>query len=1715
MDVILHIGAGQGGQLEEWLASGAQRIVLFEPHPGLAKRLTRAWKGKPSVSVVPRAIAAEAGARTLQEYNLPEANSLRAPTALKRLFPGLKHINDYPVQAITPDQMMAEYGPAENASASLVIEAPGEAHAILQPLMENDLLDRFAELSISMTVVPCYQGSVASEQTLEALRDYGFDVVSHDDQDPDWPHWVLQRNPLKVELKKLQHRLSQAEQEKAQAGQYSRQLEQQLAEQQAAKKTLEQEYKTQQQARESEQAKARQEHEGLKKQLAEQQAAKKALEQEYKTQQQARESEQAKAQQEHDGLKKQLAEQQAAKKTLEQEYEKQQQARESEQTKAQQEHDGLKKQLAEQQAAKKALEQEYKTQQQALGKAQEKFQKTHGFFRARKEQALEGEKTIKALRAEHSRLEKANTGLQEELTALKAELSEKSTQSASLDKEEPPRPPGVLSLNSTLALPKKESPQWHSISVLPGQRLVIRAATEHRNIKVAGKRKAVLLFKSFDDQGKELNSPCGSIPRSSVFETHFKYLLDTQGQMRELHVFSVPEGVSEIRLGLAQFNTLPKEQILLKKLSVKPKLDFVEPDKPETATAESVCRLAPQGSLKLPPRAAHPALASTAHQVLYCLHQSVPHATNGYATRSHGIATGLRQAGFNISATTRPGFPWDAGATDLNTPQHSVEVEGITYLAVEGSNLAKTPLDHYLEEAAEHFESQARACSAEVIAAASNHITALPALIAARRLGLPFVYEVRGLWEVTQASNQPAWAESEHYQLMRQLEQQTAREADWVIALTDELADELVSWGVSRERIEVVPNAVNAERFQPMAPDAAIAKELNLQAGVPVIGYAGSAVAYEGLELLVEAMAKLKQSGQAFTFVLVGDGKIIDTVKAKAKELGIEGECRFTGRVPFEQVPRYLSCMDILPIPRLSSAVTEMVSALKPLEAMAMGKAVVLSDVSPHGVMAGVNGERARLFTKDSAESLSDALQALIDNPEERQRLGQAARAWIEQERTWDKVALKYAEGVERVRSERLAMLSAEALSSPLPAREAPAESSSDATSATSSSSQPRLGVLSRPEIIELPQKDPIWYSVSVKPGQALIIEAAAEYRNVKGAQNRKAVLLINGYDADGNRVDTPCGKMAKSGHLKAYFKYLPCTQNQIQELHTFTVPDGISEIRVGMCGFNKKDDEQVMLRELSVKPKPDKSQPTQFVPPSAQAAEISILGWPEQPPNGKPYVIGIMDEFTTGCFEQDVNLIQARPDNWYALAEKYQPEFFFIESAWKGNYGSWQYRVADYANKPGQEVAHICQYAREKGIPTLFWNKEDPVHHQKFMCSAKLVDHIFTTDANMKNSYQAKTGNPNVHALPFAAQPVLHKPAPLAGRKPRACFAGSWYGNRHAERGEAMRWLLQAANRHGLDIFDRNHGTGIFPFPDEYQAGIRGSLPYKALCDEYSRYRVFLNVNSVTDSPTMFSRRVFELMACGTPVVSTYAKGIDNLFNSDAVWLVNSEDEADEALHTLMIDDAEWRRRSLAGIREVFAKHTYAHRLNDIFDHLGIETRLPIDPAVALVAEARSKEELEALDRVARRQSYRHFQLGVACPPGLAQLAGSLSDNITLLEPGQKAAWLAEQQAQCPVAGWLSPRSHYGEHYLRDLTNASLYEPDASGWAKGLDQDVFSYGEQACLAGALWKIQAFLEQPFQAGPDKTLTHPALYLADSDQFKTDTVAQQQTVGVTA
>lgn len=561
--------------------------------------------------------------------------------------------------------------------------------------------------------------------------------------------------------------------------------------------------------------------------------------------------------------------------------------------------------------------------------------------------------------------------------------------------------------------------------------------------------------------------------------------------------------------------------------------------------------------------------------------------------------------------------------------------------------------------------------------------------------------------------------------------------------------------------------------------------------------------------------------------------------------------------------------------------------------------------------------------------------------------------------------------------------------------------------------------------------------------------------------KSRDAVMTFQAFDVKGDEINVFDGKLAYSKQLNSHFLYLADTASESRLFVDTQLNDKVAHIRISLMLFSVACSYDINVRNMTVTLEEQKA----IAPTNVDSEAIQIAGWPEeQVDSSKPNVVGIMDEFTSGCFKDDTNLIQPRPDNWGALSKKYLPDLFFIESAWKGNSGSWQYRVANYNFKPGDEVRQMCSFAKAKNIPSIFWNKEDPVHHTKFLCSAELADYVFTTDANMITSYQKKLGHNRVYSLPFAAQPSIHYPAPLDGRKPYSCFAGSWYGDRHESRANSMKWLLKAANKYGLEIFDRNYGTGAFPFPEEYQSGIRGSLPYDELCKEYRNYRVFLNVNSVTDSPTMFSRRVFELMACGTPVVSTYAKGIDELFESKAVWLVESQEEAERAIQVLLTNDSEWRRRSLLGIREVFSRHTYQHRLQEIFSVTHSDFRINVSPEVLVVVERQQSRAYSSM----LNQSYENA------------VVVTKSELIKKPELTKNYEYIA----------YVSGKFKYGTHYIQDLVNATRYAPNANVWSKSITKDLFAMSKSQHPALSLVRSSRFelhdflnakLAKPFEA----------------------------------
>jgi len=319
-----------------------------------------------------------------------------------------------------------------------------------------------------------------------------------------------------------------------------------------------------------------------------------------------------------------------------------------------------------------------------------------------------------------------------------------------------------------------------------------------------------------------------------------------------------------------------------------------------------------------------------------------------------------------------------------------------------------------------------------------------------------------------------------------------------------------------------------------------------------------------------------------------------------------------------------------------------------------------------------------------------------------------------------------------------------------------------------------------------------------------------------------------------------------------------------------------------------------------------------------------------------------IMDEFTYECFRYEASLITFTPDNWMQVARENRPEVLFVESAWLGNDSSWRYQIVNVAEKPRSQLPALVQWYRYQGIPTVFWNKEDPAHYDEFLDAARLFDYVFTTDADCLEAYKRDLTHDRVFCLPFAVQPRIHNPIGSGQKIRDVAFAGSWYEGdteyrRH--RKEQMAAILTPALQHDVDIYDRHYRQSEqkFRFPDQYQRHIIGELPYDEIVYAYKMYRVFLNVNSVVDSPTMLPRRVLEILASGTCVLSGRSEAIATLVGSEIVPMSSSPSETASLLRELLEDSEAPMRLATRGIRKVMREHTCGERLDSVMKTIGI----------------------------------------------------------------------------------------------------------------------------------------------------------------------------------
>ncbi|MGP5164607.1 glycosyltransferase [Arthrobacter rhombi] len=826
----------------------------------------------------------------------------------------------------------------------------------------------------------------------------------------------------------------------------------------------------------------------------------------------------------------------------------------------------------------------------------------------------------------------------------------------------------------------------------------------------------------------------------------------------------------------------------------------------------------------LPPRQPTVGYQVQRGKILYCAHSTGEFNSNGYSTRTAGLTQAMAEHK-DVVVVARPGYPWDA-KTARNAPSKNRferRISGVQHVFNPGPRLGKDPLDLYFQYAADAIVREAIIQRASLIHAASNHVTALPALMAARRLGVPFVYEVRGFWEITEASRNSDWGSSERHRLAVDLETMVATGADQVLAITGQVRDELIRRGVEADRISLLPNAADPFEFVPLPAERGILRRMKATNVDTVIGYAGSVLDYEGLELLVEAFAVAVEARPELLLSVVGDGPGLPAMKQRAAELLPSDRIVFSGRVPSKEVPQFLSAMDIVVCPRLSNQVTEMVSPLKPLEAMAAGRSVIASDVAPLVDLFGNDQDRGLLFPAGDAKALAEALVELADNPEQRADMGRTARAWVVEHRSWSAMEKR----VRRVHS------------------------------------------------------------------------ALERDSNVSEVESRK-----------------------------------------------------LSQVRLAL----------------------------------------------------------VSDEFTRSSLAAECHLVLPAPGIWRQQLESQDIDALLVESAWEGNDGLWRGKVGYYDETSFAELKAMVTYCRSRGIPTIFWNKEDPIHFSRFRLTAKLFDHVFTTDADRIPSYHEHRGTSNlsIGSLPFWAQATLHNPMPTERHPEQSvAYGGTFYGERYPERSRVLSTLLSAAQPYGLTIYDRqaNLPDSPYHFPEKLADFVRGGLDYPEMVQAYKAHPVHLNVNSVTASPTMFSRRVVELAASGTPVLSGPGKGVETMFKG-LVPITGNATDAGLMAQLWMENETERNADAWTMHRYVYRAHLASHRLAYMLRTAGLLVTTPQPKPYTLMVD--DIDDTSAM--LILRQTHRPHTVRVSA----GEVGGSHDAAQQLLDVGIAVIW-GKDDAESP----------------------------------------------------------------------------------------------------
>lgn len=395
---------------------------------------------------------------------------------------------------------------------------------------------------------------------------------------------------------------------------------------------------------------------------------------------------------------------------------------------------------------------------------------------------------------------------------------------------------------------------------------------------------------------------------------------------------------------------------------------------------------------------------SSALRILHVLDHSIP-LHSGYTFRTRSILQQQRALGWDTCHIT------SSKQGDVKQPKESVD--GLDFFRTPPASglMSRVPVLNQLaviDSLARRLLEVAKEVKPDILHAHSPALNAMAALRVGKKLGIPVVYEIRAFWEDAAVDHGTSTEWGMRYRLTRAMETYALRNVDAATTICEGLRSEIIATrGIPASKLTVIPNAVNIEDFSVGGEkDSAMAVKLGLE-GKTVLGFIGSFYAYEGLDVLLQALPAMLQKNPDIRVLLVGGGPQDAALKAQAQALGVQDQVIFTGRVPHSEVQRYYDLVDVLVYPRLKMRLTDLVTPLKPLEAMAQGRVLVASDVGGHKELIE-HGKTGMLFKAGDPQALAEQVLALLSQPQQWPAMRAQGRHFVEAERNWAASVARY-----------------------------------------------------------------------------------------------------------------------------------------------------------------------------------------------------------------------------------------------------------------------------------------------------------------------------------------------------------------------------------------------------------------------------------------------------------------------------------------------------------------------------------------------------------------------------------------------------------------------------------------------------------------------------------------------------------------------------------